>query len=161
MKELISTDYIDAEASQSVRKDIEAHLKSCAGCRAFEQALREKVSQPLRKIEAVKPPEEIWQRIKETIEKEQEDQCAPSFLESLVDFLCNNFLVRKPAFAFSTIISVILIVLFFSLGPFHKQQLIKDYLRQQSEFMLSLNESPNGDLDQDFSFGTTIEKYLF
>jgi len=161
LRELIMTDYMDAEASEPLRKEVEAHLRTCAGCRQFEQALREKVSNPFRKLEEVRPPEEVWQRIKESIEEEQAEQCAPSLLERLLDFLRNSFPARRPVYAFSTVISVILVVMFFSFGPFHKQQLVKDYIEEQAEFMVSLNRPVNGDLEQDFSFGTAIEKYLF
>jgi anti-sigma factor RsiW len=161
IQELIMTDYIDAEASEPLRKEIETHLKTCEGCREFEQALRERVSNPFRKLEETKPPEEIWQRIKETIEDEQAEQYAPPLLERLLDFLRNSFTARRPVFAFSTAISVIVVALFFLAGPFHKQQLVKDYIEEQAEFMVSLNRPVNGDLDQDFSFGTAIERYLF
>ena len=161
IQEIIMTDYIDRETSKTLREEIEAHLKTCEGCRKFEQVLRERVSNPLRKLEQVKPPEEVWQRIKETIEEEQAEQYAPSFLERLLDFLRNSFPVRKPVFAFSTAISVILIALFFSVGPFHKQQLVKDYIEEKAEFMVSLNRPVNGDLERDLSFNTAIERYLF
>jgi len=161
IQEIIMTDYIDAEASKTLREEIEAHLKTCEGCREFEQVLRERVSEPFRKSEEVKPPEEVWQRIKETIEEEQAEECAPSLLERLLDLMRNSLPARRPAFAFSTAISVILIALFFSVGPFHKQQLVKDYIEEKAEFMVSLNRPVNGDLERDLSFNTAIERYLF
>jgi hypothetical protein len=152
---------MDQETSESVQKQIQAHLAACADCRQFEKALREKVSQPFKGIEEVRPPEEVWHKIQEAIEEEEQAQYAPAFLERLWDFLRNSFPVRRPAFAFSTVISVIIVAVLLLQLPFQKQRLIKDYLQEQSEFMLSLNNPVNGDSEQDFSFNTAVEQYFF
>ena len=156
----IITDYMDKEVSQQVEAKIKAHLKACAICRAFEKALQEKVLPHFQGIKEVQPPERIWQRIKEAIEEEQ-PQYAPSFLERLLDFLGHNFLVRRPAFAFSTAAVAIIITVFFLQSSFRKQMLVKEYLTEQSEFMLSLDKPVNGDVEQAVSFNTAIERYLF
>jgi len=54
-----------------------------------------------------------------------------------------------------------MITVFFWQASFRKQMLVKDYLTEQSEFMLSLDKPVNGDLEQAVSFNTAIERYLF
>jgi len=161
IRDLIITDYIDQEASGSVQKEIQAHLKVCAGCRAFEQALREKVSDPLRKIQAVRPPEIIWQRVQEAIEEEEAAQQTPSLLRRILDFLAGTVFKPKPVVAFSSALTVILITLLFIQGPFYRQWVAKSYLREQSDYMLSMSKPVNGELEKDVGFGTAIEKAFF
>jgi len=160
IQELIITDYMDKEASPQVEEKIKAHLKACNNCRAFEKTLQEKVSWHFQGIKEIPLPERVWQRIKEAIEKEQ-PQYAPSFLERLLDFLRGKILLKRPAFAFSTAALAIMITVFFWQSSFRKQMFVKDYLTEQSEFMLSLDKPVNGDLEQAVSFNTAIERYLF
>jgi predicted anti-sigma-YlaC factor YlaD len=160
IKELLLTDYTDGEASRVLQEEVKTHLKTCSGCRVFEQDLREKVSKSFSKIESISPPEEVWQRIKETIEQEQA-LYTPSLLRRLLDFLRRSLLARKPAFVFSTVFAVFLVMLLFSQLSFRKQRLVRDYLRQQSDYMLSLRAPVYGELELDVNFGTSIERYLF
>lgn len=159
IKEFLITDYMDKEASLAVRKEIETHLKTCTGCRAFGKLLQEKVTEPFRGVEAVKPPEEIWQRIKEAIEEEQADY-ASSILTRIIDFLRPRALSRRPSLVFSAALTLALFFVLFSQWPFHQQRLVNEYLTEQSDFMLSLNKPVNGELEKEANFGTTIEKYL-
>ena len=161
IKELILTDYMDEEAPVEVQNEVKLHLEICSSCRQFEQSLREIVSQPLRKIEAAHPPEEVWQRIKQTIEEEQAEQYEPSLLWRAGDFLRRNFLLKKPALAFSTAVTVILIMVLSWQVPLRRQGSVKDYLQEQSEVMLSLNRPLNGGLEKELNLGTTIEQYLY
>jgi anti-sigma factor RsiW len=160
IQELIMTDHIDGEASSTVEDLIKAHLSGCADCRAFEQAVRQKTEMLFRNAGPVQPPAEVWQNIKEAI---QEDpvQYAPSFLERLFDFMRENFSVRRPAYALATAFTVILAIGIFLQSPLRRQMLVKDYLSQESAFMVAMNGSLNGDLDKVADFDTTIEKYLF
>ena len=160
IQDLIITDYLDKETNAAVQKEIQAHLNTCAGCRAFEKSVRERVSQPLRSIGQVKPPEEVWQRIKQSIAEEQARN-APGFLERLLEYLRNNFLVRRPAFALSTVTLMVLVTVLLLHSPFRKEMLVEDYLRDKSQYIQSLQNSVNGEVKKDYSFGTTIEYYFF
>ncbi len=160
IRELVITDYLDQEASGFVQREIQAHLKVCAGCRVFEQALREKTSDPLRKVQAARPPESIWQRVREAIEKEETQQ-GPSFLRRIADFLKGAFLLPKPAVAFSLALVLILVTTWFVRETFYQQWLVKGYLREQSDYMLSMPAPVNGELEKYVGFGTAIEKTFF
>jgi len=161
IRDRIITDYIDKEASCVVQKEIQAHLKVCVGCRVFEQALREKVSEPFRKMEIVRPPESVWQRIQETIEEEVTQDNSPSSLRRVSDFLADAVLMHKPRVALSAAFAVILITALFLRGPFYRQWAVKGYLREQSDFMQSMSLPVNGELEKDIGFGTAIESIFF
>lgn len=161
IRNLIITDYIDQEASESVRKEILGHIKVCAGCRVFEQALREKASDPLRKVQAVRPPESIWQRIQEAIEEEEAGQQSPSLLRRVSDFLAGTVFKPRPVVVFSSAFIVILVTLLFMQGPFYRQLAVKTYLREQSGYMLSMSTPVNGELEKSIGFGTAIENVFF
>jgi predicted anti-sigma-YlaC factor YlaD len=160
IRDLVITDYIDQEASGSVQKEIQAHLKVCAGCRVFEQALREKISDPLKKVQAARPPEGIWQRIQEAMEKEEAAQSA-SFLRRVSDFLAGSIFKPRPVVVFSSAVIVILVTLLFIQGPFYRHWVAKSYLREQSDYMLSMSTPVNGELEKAIGFGTAIEKAFF
>ena len=155
IRDLIITDYIDKEASESVQKEVLAHLKVCAGCRSFEQDLWEKVSDPLRKVQPARPPDSIWQRVQESIIEEEES--AQSSLSPLRRFVFRP----KPVAVFSSALVIILIALLFIQGPFYRQLAVKSYLREQSDYMLSMSMPVNGELEKDIGFGTAIENIFF
>jgi len=167
IKALILTDYLDGEAAEAVRDQIKIHLASCADCAAFERQVREKISLPLRALPQLQPPEETWQRIRDSIEAQQEnvpvpeELYAPSFPDRLRDLWAGVFAVRKPAFAFAAVLSLIVVAVAV-FQPIRRQQvLVKDYLNEQRMFLASADRPYNGVLDEDFSLGTTIEKYFF
>lgn len=161
VRDLVITDYIDQETSGSVQKEIQAHLKVCAGCRVFEQDLREKVSDPLRKVQAARPPESIWQRVQEAIEEEEAAQQSLSFLRRVLDFLAGTVFKPRPVVVFSSALMVILVTLLFMQGPFYRQLAVKTYLREQSDYMLSMSTPVNGELEKNIGFGTAIENVFF
>jgi anti-sigma factor RsiW len=160
IQEFLMTDYIDGEASDAVQKEIRAHLKTCAECGAIERLLREKVSGPFRNIEAVVPPEETWHRIKEAIEQGHR-QYVPGFLTRVWDAVGRNFLFRRPRFALTAGVAVVFVAVLVLQLPFRKERFVKEYLREQSEYMMSLRGPVNGELDRDVSFDTAIDIYFF
>ena len=74
IKELITTDYIDRELDEKLMKEIAAHLRVCKECNAFEVSLRKAAIEPFKNIKEIRPPEYLWERIKENIEKENTGQ---------------------------------------------------------------------------------------
>ncbi|MCX5701593.1 MAG: zf-HC2 domain-containing protein, partial [Candidatus Omnitrophica bacterium] len=161
IKDLIITDYIDQELSKSRQEEVITHLKTCSRCRAFEQALRKRVSEPLRKIEPVKPPESIWQRVQEAIDEEETVQHSPSLLGRIYDFLKGAVLWPKPVFAFSSTFAVILIAALFLWRPFYRQWTVKNYLLEQSNFIHSIPLSVNGESENGLGFDTEIVNLFF
>lgn len=158
-RELLLTDYVDGEVSVSIRNEIKLHLKGCAACQALEQKVLG-VRKHFREIKPVKPPEELWSSIKESLSKEQV-RYEGSLVSRAIDFIHSSLWLRKPAFALSTIITVILLAVAVMHFQTPRQRLVKDYLRQQSDFIRSLQYPVNGETEKDFDFGTNIESYLF
>ena len=48
IRELLAADYIDGELDPGTMGLVEAHLVSCASCKAFESAVRQAAVAPLR-----------------------------------------------------------------------------------------------------------------
>jgi len=160
IKELIQLDYMDTETSAAVTEQIRGHLRSCADCRAFEHMIKETVSEPFRRAPLVEPPERVWCAIKEAIELEHH-RAVEMFPSRVVRWVKAHLLINTPAFALSTAVTFALMVLFYSQLPFHKQHAVKDYLREQSQFLSSLQDPVNGDFERETSVGTPIERFLF
>jgi predicted anti-sigma-YlaC factor YlaD len=160
IKELLMSDYLDGEAACRLKEKIQAHIKVCAGCRDLEQLLLKKARRPFQGYGKEQPPERIWQGIKEAIA--QEEACDTAALpERAIDFLRNHLFARKPAFALLTVSTFILLAAWFSGAAFYRQRMVKEYITQQSQYLVSLNGPVNGDLDRDMDFGTSIEQYFF
>jgi len=160
IRDLIITDYIDQEAPDAAQKEIQAHLKVCAGCRGFEQALREKVSVPLRAMEPATPPYSVWQRIRQVIDEEEARQSVP-FLRRVSDFLAGVVFKPKPALAFSAVLIVVLVALLLIQGQLYRQWAVKGYLSEQSDYMTSVSFPVNGEPEKNIGFGTDIENIFF
>ncbi|MDD5347098.1 MAG: zf-HC2 domain-containing protein [Candidatus Omnitrophica bacterium] len=160
---LLLTDYLDGQASETLRRDIREHLKSCAACAAFEKAAVEKASRPFTGIQPVKPPESVWQNIKEAIAEEdaRAAEYRPSFLERLRDLARDNFLIRRPQYAFAAVLTVVIAVVVFFNSPLHRRMVVEDYLRREAVYLASLDAPANGEGESELGLGTAIEKYLF
>ncbi len=161
IKEVLMTDFMDNECSGAVQEEVVAHLKACGDCRRFEQLLRRKVWQPFRAIKAVKPPEEIWQRIKGSIEATHPPRVAPGW-GRIFELLRRNYLrVPMPVFGVATVMAAILVTVLVVGAPVSRKRLVKESLQEKSEYMLSLHHSLNQDMNGYSDFDTTIEHYFF
>jgi hypothetical protein len=70
IQELLLTDYIDGEAGDALKNEVERHVNICHTCRQFKQSLLKIAIEPFRKAKESKPPDLAWNRIKEAIVKE-------------------------------------------------------------------------------------------
>jgi len=160
VQELILTDYIDNEASEKVRDLIKAHIASCEACRVFEQAVRQRAGGVFRDTGPVEPPAEIWHRIQDAL-REERLQETPSYLERMLNAARESFFFRRPAYAFATALTVLLVIAAFGGVPLRRQMLVRDYLNQKTSFMIAMNDPANGETDRVVEFETAIERYLF
>jgi predicted anti-sigma-YlaC factor YlaD len=165
IQELIITDYHDNETSGLLQRQVDEHVATCADCRAFEQAVRRNSDMLFKDLGQVQPPEAVWHKIRDSINEEQYQKApayvGPSLFERMLDFLRESFIVKRPAYALATVLSVILITVVFWRSPLRQQMLVKDYLSQKSAFMVAMNSAPNGEIDKVAEFNTAIEQYLF
>ena len=160
IKESIITDYIDRELDERLMKEIAAHLRACRECRLFEESLRKAAIEPFKNIKEIRPPEYLWERIKENIKKENTRQELGLFVY-IRNYLQSVFAIPRPVFAATAVIIVCIIlgvILEVSLSSQHR---ITGYLQDQIDFISSLDtNSSNSSTTNHSDFGTTIEEYF-
>ena len=149
IKELITTGYIDKELDEKLMKDIEAHLKVCHGCGAFEELLRKAAVEPFKNAQEIKPPAYLWKRIRENIEKEG------GIREQWV------FSIPRPVFAATAAIAVCVILMIVLSATLNSHKQLDNYIQDQGEFLSNLDPSSRNSLTNNHSgFGTTIEEFF-
>jgi anti-sigma factor RsiW len=152
------TDYADGELDQELHKEVADHLETCAGCRGLKEALLKKAIEPLKSALKVKPPEFIWQNIRERIISEEEP-AAQSALSVLRERLSRVFAVPKPVFA---TVAVILIVFGLAVGGLSiYRQFANGYSAAESEFFSTEFGEYNGNASIiPADLGTSVEVFL-
>ena len=160
IRELIITDFIDQELSPRLNKKVLYHLESCIKCREFEQQVRNSAKDVFKKTGQINPPEYIWHRIKESIEKKEQSIIPET--GTLLDRLLRNILTfPKPVFAVVTLAVVIVISLAVMKLPVRNQDIVSVYLSEQMQFSGYLNGEGQSYYDSgSIDLGTSIEEYL-
>ncbi len=153
IQDLIMSGYIDGELKGNLLKRVKEHLNVCEECKQFEQALLKEAVTPFRQAQEIKPPESVWEGIKDAIYTNEE---RVSVFESLRNGLGYFLHAPKPALVFATAAVIILLAIVFVRGPFGSQGLTGTYLDEQLGVTSYLEVSEAGYLD----FGTTIEEYF-
>ena len=150
IKELILTDFSDNRLDEKVKKQVNAHLNSCVGCREFAQSVNKIAIDPLKRAEQENPPDYLWYRIKERIGGEKPQPALSGVLQNL-----QVFFHPRPAFALASIAVVVIIasVLF---RPYLRGKEINLYLNEQMDFVSSLGQNGSSEIN----FGTSIEEFL-
>lgn len=69
-KDLLLTDYQDKELSGEKRGELEGHLTSCSGCRAFLRQAQEALAVSFRDLPRLEPPKELWSKIEARLDEE-------------------------------------------------------------------------------------------
>jgi len=95
IQEIVITDYIDGQLDQKRKCFIEEHLAQCHHCKEFFILTQESSVKPFISAERQKPPEIIWENIREVLGAQQEEKINRDVsLFSLVNFL--NKIGRRP-----------------------------------------------------------------
>jgi len=149
VRELIITDYIDKELDEKTMKEVEAHIKICEGCGAFEKSLIQAAVEPFKGVRDINPPEYLWRRIKEGIERENAPKARWMFS------------IPRPVFgpaAIAVACAILIITLSVTLNS--KNQL-NNYIQDQGDFLSSLDPGSSGSLkNSQNGLGTTIEEFF-
>ena len=148
-KELILTNYSDGELAPERKTEIEAHIKTCAACRALAEDIQKELSAPLGGIRREEVPDAVWTAVKERIESESAAETVGDWLRNIWD----RFYFPQLAPVLAGLI-VMLVVGVSLLEKQHGQQLAKD--KDQAEYMVSLVDSEN----ESDGLGTSIEEYF-
>ncbi len=179
IQELLLTDYIDGEASDALKNEVERHVNVCHRCRQFERDLLKTAIEPLREAKESKPPDLVCNHIKEALVKEsivlEERGKSEGFLAQLRNYLphacqrdslrhrCRLFSLPKPALALATGLGVV-IVLMITVSRFqtHNQRVTKAYQGKQVEYLTHvIGDSEYFSLEENNGYGTAIEEYFF
>jgi len=145
IKELILSDYIDGELSERLKKKVEAHMAACPECRHLYEEVLGMSAEPLRRSGLVRPPEELWDKIKEALAPEEKEDLLTVLMENLHVFLT----VRKPALAALTTVMVLILAAGIYIGSYSgRQAALNGYLNEQVSFLDSLG---NGNGEDYFS----------
>jgi predicted anti-sigma-YlaC factor YlaD len=105
VRDILITDYIDGEASQSVCVEIEKHLKACKNCKEFYATVKKEAVLPFAGAEDIAPPEEVWNNIKVRITQERQTFDVIGALNSFKE----RFFIPKPALAMVSLLLFIVI----------------------------------------------------
>ena len=156
IQEFLLTDYADNEMTTAQKQLMEEHLKTCLACRQFAAEVKQLAVSPFEDLPAIKAPKEIWENVRASIEpKERPENIFINAWEGWKDLIA----IRRPIFALSTVMALLLVILVFSKMPLEREQAAKDsvntYLSEQAEYLAYLQTD-----GQDVDFGTAIEEYF-
>jgi anti-sigma factor RsiW len=153
VRDLLKSDYLDAELSDDLRRAIEKHLEHCPACRLLKEELdSQRVA--LRGLEQQEVPARIWQNIQDAILKEQLKQQKNVF-GYVREGLRKLFYPPRLAFVLASSLAVCIIILFVG----------KIILNQRSPLDTAIGEDVFRDyrlngFTEAYNFGTEIEEYF-
>lgn len=155
IQDLLLTDSLDNELDVRQQKVIEEHLANCRACQEFALTVKNTVQKPFDQAERPGPPAHLWKNIQSKIE---EEHSRPAIFETLKNML-ERIRLPKPAFAFSTIGAIVIMVFFMVKMSFYVQQRnyqqsAKQTIEEQIEYFANNNGI------EEISFGTNIEEYF-
>ncbi len=155
-------DYVDGELNERLRRKINSHLKDCPSCRYIEQTLRSSIIEHFKESEMLKPPDIIWDKIKNNIAKEKEGKSLYRLINYWLE--CIKIGIKRPLLfpAITTATIVILVIILFLGRVSMTRNRLNSYIEYQMQFILRLSEDEKdsyfgiGETD----FGTSIEEFL-
>lgn len=156
IQELILTDHMDKELDEKGRREVDAHVSSCASCRQFQREALKRASEPFRLAQAEEAPSYIWERVKRRIAAGAAEE--PGLLLNTAGLLRRVFSpllkIPKPAIAFAATAAIIIAVIM--ARPATNKYGAYEYLNEQMDFMTSLDlaeANGNGVFDTDINTG--------
>ena len=152
IQEFILTNYVDGEADAQTKKNIDAHLSTCADCRHFAEQIKDELITPFQDAVKESVPESVWLSIQQKIENESEKK-EGSFLEKLKE----SFTLPKLVPA---LVSFVLL-LFIGSTVFYRQQIKAMKETEQGEYLAYVYESVGDSQETEGnSPETPIEEYF-
>jgi predicted anti-sigma-YlaC factor YlaD len=159
IRELILTDYLDNEISDKNRIRLNIHFARCKDCKEFYERVKLTLVQPFNGLEKQIPSESVWQNVKQSIVVEQQER--PGVVFSLLNKLRSLIFVRRPAFAISTVMALVLIVGVVIKVGLNSNEGLSGSAQGQMENSAYSIEMPFAVLaNGDYSLGTSIEEYF-
>ncbi len=148
-RELIFTDYLDGQLDAGRKLRVDLHLAHCGQCNELFAGLKKTAMEPFIGLDKPQPPEFIWQKVKETIQAEQEERV--SVFAVLWEKVKSAVYIPRPAFVIATVVTMILLfAITFSFKPQGKIEYFAYSTENPAEVFTN-----NG-----IGFGTSIEQYF-
>lgn len=159
IQDLILTDYIDQELDLEGRKQIDLHLENCEACQEVLLHVQKEATEPLEHAQKVSVPQSVWNEIKrEIIEKAERKTLIEEAYGHVKDF----FVVRRPVFALSTALVVLLLVVSFVRMPglMDKKVSYSGDVHLVETFAYLAGVDSFDDESNNGGFGTAVEEYF-
>ncbi len=153
IQELILTDYLDGEMDAKWKEELEAHVSECSACKEFVTAVGKSAFEPFLKAQIQRPPEHVWNKIKENILSAPQEK--PNVLAEIWSHFQNAVLIPKPALAFAMVLLLIIGAGTMKHVTNHSQFNTADqveYFAQVMDSDLTAND--------DTEYGTSVEQYF-
>jgi len=151
VRELILMDYLDGEANDGLRSQINIHFARCHSCREFSFLAKDNLLKPFNNISKAKLPESVWQRIKEEIESEQAKKRSCTL----------KFYFSKPAFAITTVALLLIIIGAMAKLRVNNQVLLQIVAQSQAGYSFySVDPAIGFLMNENTGFGTSIEEHF-
>ncbi len=159
IQELILTDYLDGQAKEELKVNIEKHLTSCADCKEYERMARATTVTPFNNTERLRPPATTWDKIRNQIKKEEQPQERTNPFANLIGGIKSLLYIPKPAFAIATVVIVLLVVVTVIKLP--SEKIVKLSTEDQIEcmdYLLGVFNQESTDDNSDFE--TSLDEYF-
>ncbi|MCA9403922.1 MAG: zf-HC2 domain-containing protein [Candidatus Omnitrophica bacterium] len=174
VKELVLTDYVDGQLETAEKVRLVEHLKTCASCHEFAQAVEKELVAPFADLERPEVPPVVWQNIRTAIVPEEEPEPAgPAFIR----FLDNLRSLRPALLILAGVVFVFMLSTLFTKSAGTPEQIAQPPVIQQQ---LAAQEGPSStdeltvetylaSLDDDYDdvydlaengYGTALEEYF-
>ncbi len=139
VRELLMTDYIDAELDTGTEQLVREHLAACADCRGLECEVREAGVRGLAGAKRPEPPPYVWNRIREALSAEQP---ARSRSADFIRGLRHVFALPQMRLAVVTAAMVVIVVAF-AVRQHIEERALDLYLEEQATFLSDLGTNGN------------------
>lgn len=133
VRDVLLTDYIDRRLPEAMKAAVDEHCLSCVSCRAVAQSVVE-TSERLRASGNLEAPERVWQGISEAL------GTRVPLRERMFEWLRGFLGAHRPAFAVSTVVTVLLVsALAVRIPVYRNQRMVNGYLEEQAQLYLGSN----------------------
>ena len=154
IKELILTDYVDAQLDAASKSQVENHLHQCIACQDFAKEVKSHLIVPFEKASRQEVPEYLWQEIQQKIQHEQ--YAKQGVLDSVRDWLAGLSFPR-----FMPALGSFVMLFFLGSSFFLNQQMKQAQDQEQRSYLTYMAVSIGSSIQVGSNDRTTpIEEYF-
>jgi len=140
-QDLIKTCFLDGELDKNTKNDVQNHINSCNNCRLLERNLQKISLVHLSENNQINPPDRVWNKIEDTINKGKALKEEKGILDWLEQLLPPFFVLPRPApvYALAVTILVAALSLLLVYKPTSHNKEVNEYLLEQANFIQDLD----------------------